>query len=151
MGISPREPDPKPCTTLSGSNNPRVSRFRGFHLRLFTSGPFRGRSLRASRTATGGSVLRTAPTLNRSSADFQVCCIVGFQTRQPCAPSQALPIWKSAIQQVWKPALHRGIASSQSLRKNFPAHPERTREHMLDENLQVSTRANHDCNGARPV
>ena len=53
----------------------------------------------------------------RRSADFQVCCVAGFQTRgrsghpqrlvQPHAPrtQQPLPIWKSAIQQVGKPAL----------------------------------------------
>jgi VanZ family protein len=39
------------------------------------------------------------------SADFQVCCIAGFQTRVAPWSSVALPIWKSAIQQVWKPAL----------------------------------------------
>ena len=41
------------------------------------------------------------PGRNRSSADFEVCCIAGFQTRQP-PPPHALPIWKSATR--WKPA-----------------------------------------------
>ncbi len=58
------------------------------------------------------------------SADFQVCCIAGFQTRArpghrrrpgwshaPETP-RPLPIWKSAIQQVWKPALRVPQASS---------------------------------------
>ena len=50
-------------------------------------------------------------------ADFQVCCIADFQTRWPTGHrkrlawthasggASPLPIWKSAIQQVWKPAL----------------------------------------------
>ena len=58
------------------------------------------------------------------SADFQVCCIAGFQTRgrsghpQRCGLSHApetsrpLPIWKSATQQVWKPALRGRYADA---------------------------------------
>ena len=38
-GHQPTGTRPQTSATLSGSNNPRVSRFRGFHLRLFTSGP----------------------------------------------------------------------------------------------------------------
>ncbi len=44
------------------------------------------------------------PETRTRSADFQVCCIAGFQT---CAASGLLgttPTWKSATQQVWKPA-----------------------------------------------
>src|SRR5439155_10920190 len=37
------------------------------------------------------------------SADLQVCCIAGFQTCGRSGRSNMLPIWKSAIQQVWKP------------------------------------------------
>ena len=60
-----------------------------------------------------GGAARTASC----SADFQVCCIAGFQTRSrsehpgprglphTLESSWPLPIWKSAIQQVWKPAL----------------------------------------------
>ena len=36
----------------------------------------------------------------RSSADLRVCCIAGFQTCHASLASHALPIWKSAIQQV---------------------------------------------------
>ena len=58
------------------------------------------------------------------SADFPVCCIAGFQTRGRSdhpqrlgwshAPeiSLPLPIWKSAIQQVWKPALRGRCADA---------------------------------------
>jgi len=49
------------------------------------------------------------------SADFQVCCIAGFET---CAALLARTLqnfscaadWKSAIQQVWKPALRRSVS-----------------------------------------
>ena len=39
------------------------------------------------------------------SAGFQTCRVAGFQTRRAVELS-GLPIWKSATQQVWKPALH---------------------------------------------
>src|SRR5438093_1557865 len=42
-----------------------------------------------------------------SSAGLRACCIAGFQTCGRSARFDALPIWKSAIQQVWKPALRR--------------------------------------------
>ena len=89
--------------------------------------PFR---THASRNSTATSRLVKAVTSHRTpkpggapahyprrSADFQVCCVAGFQTRgrsghpqrlaKPHAPRtyRPLPIWKSAIQQVGKPAL----------------------------------------------
>ena len=39
------------------------------------------------------------------SADFQVCCIAGFQTRRTSEPPGRPPTWRSATQQAWKPAL----------------------------------------------
>jgi hypothetical protein len=50
----------------------------------------------------------------------QVCCITDFQTRVVLdkfnALANALPIWKSAIQQVWKPALQDSRCRGFSLR-----------------------------------
>jgi len=44
------------------------------------------------------------PPGSKRDADFQVCRIAGFQTRKRPGRSDSLPIWNSAIQQVWKPA-----------------------------------------------
>ena len=81
------------------------------------------RGVRAPAVGTGGE---TPPELagedacgtgSPRSADFPVCCIAGFQTRRRSAHPQPLgsphapetpwplPIWKSATQQVGKPAL----------------------------------------------
>src|SRR5439155_17995460 len=38
------------------------------------------------------------------SADYQVCCVADFQIRR-LSKDYTPPTWKSAIQQVWKPAL----------------------------------------------
>ena len=82
--------------------------------------------LRGVRAPAGGTGGETPPELagadacgtgSPRSADFQVCCIAGFQTRRRSAHPQRLglphapetpwplPIWKSATQQVGKPAL----------------------------------------------
>src|SRR3569833_606238 len=45
------------------------------------------------------------------TADFQVCRIAGFLT---CPAQVNPPIWKSAIQQVWKPATHHVSQTSKS-------------------------------------
>jgi hypothetical protein len=64
----------------------------------------------------GGAHLLASATPPRGSADFQICCIAGFPTcgapEQSVAlvPVHALPIWKSAIQQVGKPALRRSAS-----------------------------------------
>ena len=67
------------------------------------------------------------------SADFQVCCIAGFQTREPsCHPQpfgsphapetpRPLPIWKSAIRQVWKPALRDQCADARPKYRRLPS------------------------------
>ncbi len=76
---------------------------------------------------------RRAPACSPRSADFQVCCIAGFQTRWPSGHRQAsgfshapdraqpLPIWKSATQQVWKPALRERRAPRPSPEKPVDA------------------------------
>jgi hypothetical protein len=51
-----------------------------------------------------GSGLRLTPpnpdiSYANRSADLRVCCIAGFQTCGRCERFDALPIWKSAIQQ----------------------------------------------------
>ena len=45
------------------------------------------------------------------SANFPVCGIVGFQTRRALDRFDTLPTWKSATQQVGKPALLGGRPS----------------------------------------
>src|SRR5258705_527764 len=64
-----------------------------------------------STTTREAQLPRPRVTERHGSADFQVCCIAGFQTRhalyvQPSRKiANALPIWKSAIRQTWKSAL----------------------------------------------
>ena len=60
------------------------------------------------------------------SADFQVCCIAGFPTCETpgkirrASMGGGSPIWKSAIQQVWKPAL-RETAGAKRLGVRWPS------------------------------
>jgi len=46
----------------------------------------------------------------KRGADFPVCRIAGFQTRERLGQADSLPIWKSATQQVGEPALHEFCA-----------------------------------------
>src|SRR5436853_5431289 len=57
------------------------------------------------------------PCHDRSSADFQVCCIGGFPNPPTAGCRTPPPIWKSAIQQVWKPAVH-GMEEFLSMKTN---------------------------------
>jgi hypothetical protein len=76
-----------------------------------------------SPTASGWRTVHgPSPDISHAvrSADFQVCCIAGFQTRRAPEPPGRPPTWppsrrsgalarrgggKSATQQAWKPAL----------------------------------------------
>jgi hypothetical protein len=70
-----------------------------------TSGALAG--IAHCKARSNASVLAGSDNPSRGS-DFQVCSVAGFQTGfQACEPDafDIVPIWKSAIQQVWRPAL----------------------------------------------
>ncbi len=64
----------------------------------------------------GGAHLLASAMSPLRSAGFQACCIAGFPTCEASGQTEVLvpahvpPIWKSAIQQVWKPALRRSAS-----------------------------------------
>jgi len=62
--------------------------------------------MNAAPRSAGFSPLNPNISHSKRGADFQVCRIAGFQTRERFGQTHRLPIWKSAKQQVWKPAPH---------------------------------------------
>jgi len=57
------------------------------------------------------------PSRDRSSADFQVCCIVGFQTRQPLPVARPRRFGNRRYSRFGNLRYDQGVASSQNLRK----------------------------------
>ena len=72
--------------------------------------PHAGAARRGVMLDAHGHVLGAASGRNQSGADFQVCCIAGFQTRGSFERARP-PTWKSALQQVGKPALRADRAA----------------------------------------